>query len=107
MTLAVGLVLILLAMFVSVIQVRRVARSAQLPVQWQRVSQCLPPTERQASNLVIGTLAVAGAFTIEHGRPGWTFYAAGLGAVAMIAVAQAVAVRVLSDRAKPQAPVGG
>ena len=101
MTLMVGLVLILLAVVVAVVQVHWVARSAQLPAQWWRASRPLPTGQRWTSDLAIAALVLAGAFVVEQGRPVWTFYVAALGGAVVVAAAQAITVRSVRDRARP------
>ncbi|WP_104525744.1 hypothetical protein [Blastococcus atacamensis] len=74
--------------------------------QWWRVSRPLPTRQRYASDLAIAALVLAGAFTVEQGRRGWTFYAAGLAGAVVVAAAQAITVRWIRDRAKAGTAAG-
>ena len=93
MTLVAGLVLIVLGVVVGVLQVRWAARSTQRPIRFWRVSQSLPRGQRYASDLAIAGLLLAGAFTMEVGRPEWVFYVAAVSAAAVGGTAQALAIR--------------
>ena len=97
MTTAIGVVLMLLAVVVAVLQVRWIARSPRRPAgwpdRWWRLSDPLPPMQRHGSDLAIAALVLGGAFALEQGRPGWTFYAAAVAGAAVVAVAQVLAVR--------------
>ncbi|NEK84486.1 hypothetical protein GCU60_01730 [Blastococcus saxobsidens] len=106
MTVVIGLVLVLSAVVVAVLQAGWVARSARLPLQWWRVSQPLPTKQRYASDLTIAALVLAGAFTAEHGRPVWTFYVVGVGGAVVVAAAQAATVRLLRSRERATAATG-
>jgi hypothetical protein len=99
MTLVVGLVLILLGVVVAVLQVRWAVRSTQRPLRRWHVSNSLPPRQRFVSDTAIAVLLFAGSLTIDVGRPWWVLYAVGVGAVAVTASAQALALRTLPEPA--------
>ena len=83
MTLGIGLALIVLGVALAVLQVRWVARSTRRPGSGSGACRrALPRGQRYASDLAIAGLLLAGAFTMEIGRPEWVFYVAAASAAA-------------------------
>jgi hypothetical protein len=89
---------------VAVAQVCWATRSRLVPVRRWHVSESLAPRWRHGSDAAIAFLLPGGALFLEHGRPGWVFYAAIVGAGALTAAAQVLALHVLPAqvRSRPE-----
>ncbi|MGY1719779.1 hypothetical protein ACI8AG_12130 [Blastococcus sp. SYSU DS0552] len=100
MTVLIGAGLILAGAAVAVLQVRLAAASSGPPPRRWHVSESLPRGQRYGSDIAIAVLLCAGAFVVAHGRRGWVFYVAIVGAALVTAAAQALALRALPERAE-------